>query len=319
VIGHSGCIKDALALGRRAARSHSTVLLYGESGTGKEVFAQAIHNDGARASGPFVAVNCAALPRDLIESEMFGYEPGSFTGADKAGRPGRFELASSGTIFLDEISEMPLDVQAKLLRVLQERHVTRIGATRSIAVDVRVIAASNRSLRELVAQHSFREDLYYRLNVLSIDLPALRERREDIARFVDESIRRSCAALHRPVLSLSPRALSQFEAYDWPGNIRQLQNIVERLVNMVDGDEVAELPASWLGEEFRTGRAPIAEMPGRQIVSLEQTERLAIREALEAMNFNVTKTADALGITRPTLYAKMKKYGVEPITGFVGE
>jgi transcriptional regulator with PAS, ATPase and Fis domain len=319
VIGHSRSIKEAVALGRRAARSNATVLLYGESGTGKEVFAQAIHNDGARASGPFVAVNCAALPRDLIESEMFGYAPGSFTGADKAGRPGRFELASSGTIFLDEISEMPLDVQAKLLRVLQERNVTRIGGTKSIAVDVRVIAAANHKLTELVARHAFREDLYYRLNVLRVDLPALRERREDIARFVDESIRRSCAALHRPVLALLPRALAQLETYDWPGNIRQLQNVVERLVNMVDGDEVDELPPSWFGEEFRSGRTHDVRVPGCQIVSLEQTERLAIRQALEAMSFNVTKTADALGITRPTLYAKMKKYGLEPITGLAGD
>ena len=319
VIGGSRPIKEALALGRRAARSNATVLLLGESGTGKEVFAQAIHNDGARASGPFVAVNCAALPRDLIESEMFGYSPGSFTGADKAGRPGRFELASGGTIFLDEISEMPLEVQAKLLRVLQERHVTRIGGTRSISVDVRVIAAANRDLSELVARHEFREDLFYRLNVLRIDLPALRERGEDIARFVDDSIRRSCAALHRPVLALSPRALAQLRAYAWPGNIRQLQNVIERLVNMVDGDEVDQLPPSWFGEEyFATKPAGACVTGGGKVVPLEQTERAAIRAALEALNFNVTRTADALGITRPTLYAKMDKYGLKPVTALVG-
>ena len=319
VIGNSRPIKDAIALGRRAARSNATVLLFGESGTGKEVFAQAIHNDGARASGAFVAVNCAALPRDLIESEMFGYSPGSFTGADKAGRPGRFELASGGTVFLDEISEMPLDVQAKLLRVLQERQLTRIGGTRSIAVDVRVIAAANRDLSDLVARHEFREDLFYRLNVLRIDLPALRERGEDIARFVDDSIRRSCAALHRPILALSPRALGQLQGYYWPGNIRQLQNVVERLVNMVDADEVDELPPSWFGEERHAGKSQSACLTDGKVVTLEQSERLAIRAALEALNFNVTKTADALGITRPTLYAKMKKYGLEPVTALVGE
>jgi sigma-54 dependent transcriptional regulator, acetoin dehydrogenase operon transcriptional activator AcoR len=319
VLGHSRSIKDAVIQGRKAARSDATVLLYGESGTGKEVFAQSIHNDGRRASGSFVAVNCAALPRDLIESELFGYAPGSFTGADKAGRPGRFELASGGSIFLDEISEMPLDVQAKLLRVLQERQVTRIGGATAIAVDVRVIAAANRDLGELIVQKAFREDLYYRLNVVRIDLPALRERREDIARLVDESIRRSCASLHRSTLSLTSQALGQLEAYDWPGNVRQLQNVIERLVNMTDVDEVDQLPLGWLGDELRPrGASPQLAQAGT-IMSLEQAERLAIRLALETTGLNVTKAADALGITRPTLYAKMKKYGLEAITHLMGD
>jgi sigma-54 dependent transcriptional regulator, acetoin dehydrogenase operon transcriptional activator AcoR len=318
VLGHSRAIKDAVIQARRAARSDATVLLYGESGTGKEVFAQSIHNDGRRVSGPFVVVNCAALPRDLIESELFGYAPGSFTGADKSGRPGRFELASGGSIFLDEISEMPLDVQAKILRVLQERQVTRIGGATSIAVDVRVIAAANRSLTELVAKRAFREDLFYRLNVVRIDLPALRERREDIARLVDESIRRSCASLYRSTLSLTSQALAQLEAYDWPGNVRQLQNVIERLVNMTDVDEVHELPSGWLGEELMS-RGPASSVARiGEVMSLEAAERFAIRLALEATGLNVTKAADALGITRPTLYAKMKKYGLETMTNLVG-
>jgi sigma-54 dependent transcriptional regulator, acetoin dehydrogenase operon transcriptional activator AcoR len=318
VLGHSRAIKDAVIQARRAARSDATVLLYGESGTGKEVFAQSIHNDGKRVSGPFVAVNCAALPRDLIESELFGYAPGSFTGADKSGRPGRFELASGGSIFLDEISEMPLDVQAKILRVLQERQVTRIGGATSIAVDVRVIAAANRNLSELVAKRAFREDLFYRLNVVRIDLPALRERREDIARLVDESLRRSCAALHRSTINLTPHALGQLEAYDWPGNVRQLQNVIERLVNMTDVEEVHELPPGWLGEELRT-RAPASSVARiGEVMSLEAAERLAIRLALEATGFNVTRAANTLGITRPTLYAKMKRYGLETMTNLVG-
>ena len=314
ILGHSQAIKDAIALGRRAARSDANVLLYGESGTGKEVFAQSIHNDGRRAGGPFVAVNCAALPRDLIESEIFGYAPGSFTGADKSGRPGRFELASGGTIFLDEISEMPLDVQVKLLRVLQERQVTRIGGSASIAVDVRIIAAANRDLRDLVARHAFREDLFYRLNVVRLDLPPLRARREDIPRLLDEYMRRTCAGLHRPVLVLHPRVVAAFEAYDWPGNVRQLQNMVERLVNIVDGDEVSDLPPGWFEEEGRAAR-PVAQVPYAGVVlSLDEAERMAVRTALEAMNLNITQAAAALGITRATLYAKMKKFGMATST-----
>lgn len=310
VLGHSRSIKEAIADGRRSARSDANVLLYGESGTGKEVFAQSIHNDGRRANGPFVAINCAALPRDLIESELFGYVPGSFTGADKVGRPGRFELASGGTIFLDEISEMPLDVQAKLLRVLQERQITRIGGAASIAIDVRVIVAANRDLKEMVSRSAFREDLFYRLDVIQIDMPPLRDRREDIPRLVDEFIRRSCAALHRPTIALAPAALSQLESYSWPGNIRQLQNVIERLVNMVDGDHVDSMPPDWLSAE------PLRESPGpsiplTQTFNLGEVEKQTILSCLEETGHNIAKSAEALGITRPTLYAKIRKYGLQ--------
>lgn len=309
VIGQSRAIKEAVALGRRAARSNASVLLYGESGTGKEVFAQAIHNEGNRSRGPFVAVNCAALPHDLIESEMFGYSPGSFTGADKAGRPGRFELASSGTLFLDEISEMPLDVQAKFLRVLQERQVTRIGGTSSVAVDVRVIVAANRDLRELVARQAFREDLYYRLDVMRLDLPPLRDRREDIGLLSRSFIARICASLHRPDLVLGETALAQLRAHDWPGNVRQLQNVIERLVNMTDADEAAEIPEVWLASELKTVSASAGTAIG-EAMSLEDAERIAIRLALRETRQNVTRAAEVLGITRPTLYAKLRRYGL---------
>ena len=310
VLGHSRAIKEAIAAGRRSARSDANVLLYGESGTGKEVFAQSIHNDGQRASGPFVAINCAALPRDLIESELFGYVPGSFSGADKVGRPGRFELASGGTIFLDEISEMPLDVQAKLLRVLQERQITRIGGAASIAIDVRVIVAANRDLKEMVSRSAFREDLFYRLDVIQIDMPPLRNRREDIPRLVDEFIRRSCAALHRPTIALSPTALSQLESYSWPGNIRQLQNVIERLVNMVDGDHVESMPADWLSAEpHRETPEPSTSLV--RTFNLDEVERQTILRCLEDTGYNIAKAAEALGITRPTLYAKMRKYGLQ--------
>jgi transcriptional regulator with PAS, ATPase and Fis domain len=310
VLGTSRVMREAVALGRRAARSDATVLLSGESGTGKEIFAQAIHNDGRRATGPFVAVNCAALPRDLIESEMFGYAPGSFTGADKAGRPGRFEIASGGTIFLDEISEMPLDVQAKLLRVLQERQVTRIGGAESIGVDVRVVAAANRNLQDLVNAQAFRTDLFYRLNVVRIDLPPLRARRDDIEGLIDESLRRCCTALHRPVPALAPRALQQLGAYEWPGNVRQLQNVIERLVNASDADVITEVPIDWLADSRSTPARGGAAPSDGAVLSLDEAERYAIRIALDAVGRNVTRAADLLGISRPTLYAKMKRYGL---------
>ncbi len=310
IIGRSHVMATATAVAKRAAKSDANVLLYGESGTGKEVFAQAIHNEGHRSKASFVAVNCAALPRELIESELFGYSPGSFTGADRAGRIGRFELAAGGTIFLDEISEMPLDVQAKLLRVLQERQVTRIGGASSIAIDVRVIAAANRDLVELVAEKAFREDLFYRLNVLRIDLPPLRSRREDIDLLVDHSIRRICMLLHRPVLELGDEAMNELRGYNWPGNVRQLQNVIERLVNMTDGDYAARMPAGWLGGDI----AQSLSMPGDDRISIQtlaEAEERAIMGALAAFKNNVTQAAAALGITRPTLYSKMRLYGLQ--------
>jgi transcriptional regulator with PAS, ATPase and Fis domain len=318
IIGHSRILKETVGIAKRSARSDANVLLQGESGTGKEVFAQAIHNDGRRVAGPFVAINCAAIPRDLIESEIFGYSAGSFTGADKSGRPGKFELASGGTIFLDEISEMPLDVQAKLLRVLQERQVTRIGATSSIAIDVRVIAAANRELRDLVERQSFREDLYYRLNVMRINLPALRERQEDIAALSDAFMRQSCAALHRRSIGLTPRAVGQLEAYHWPGNLRQLQNVIERLVNLVDADTVDVLPTDWLDDGLPRPSSFGEAVPPARVMTLDEAERMAVRIALEATGLNVTRAAAALGITRATLYAKMKRHGLETVTQLAG-
>ncbi|RJF92395.1 sigma-54 interaction domain-containing protein [Noviherbaspirillum saxi] len=307
IVGESPAIEAALSSSRKAARASANIVLYGETGTGKEMFAQGIHAEGNRSQGPFVAVNCAALPRDLIESELFGYAPGSFTGADRAGRPGKFELASGGTIFLDEISEMPLDVQVKLLRVLQERQVTRIGGTRSTDIDVRIVAATNKNLIELVAQKSFREDLYYRLNVIPVNIPALRNRKEDISALVDSFIRRYCSAMHRPPIMLSRTALTQLQSYAWPGNVRQLQNVVERLVNMTDGNGIDTIPADCMQhtvaeQQIRHGDTSIS-------MTLEDAERQCIRNSLETHAYNLTKTAAALGVTRPTLYSKMKKFG----------
>ncbi|VVN65752.1 sigma-54 interaction domain-containing protein [Pseudomonas fluorescens] len=311
IIGRSSKLTQAVAIAKRAANSDANVLLYGESGTGKEVFAQSIHNESKRAGSSFVAVNCAALPRDLIESELFGYSPGSFTGADKAGRLGRFELAAGGTIFLDEISEMPLDVQAKLLRVLQERQVTRIGGATSIALDVRVIAAANRDLTEMVAKKAFREDLFYRLNVLRIDLPSLRERPDDIELLIDQCVQRTCTLLHRSLIELGPAVIHTLRHYSWPGNVRQLQNVIERLVNMTDGDHVAEMPHGWLTDERPDMSVPLASDASESILTLAESERRTIIGALRAFDNNVTRTASALGITRPTLYKKLKQYNTD--------
>lgn len=310
IIGDAPPLKRAVAAAERAAHSDATVLLQGESGTGKELFAQAIHNDGRRARGPFVALNCAALPRDLIESELFGYVAGSFTGADRAGRPGRFEQASGGTIFLDEISEMPLDVQGKLLRVLQERQVTRIGGTRSIAIDVRVIAAANRILSDQVAQHRFREDLYYRLNVMRIDLPSLHQRRDDIPQLVTAFMQRYCAGLHRSPIQLGTRALERLVSNHWPGNTRQLQNVIERLVAFSDSDRLDDIAADLLSDDLRAPEPPPVQSD-TVVLTLDEYEQQGIRLALSAHAFNITRAADALGITRPTLYAKMRRYGFE--------
>ena len=214
VIGSSAGMKRAVDAAKKAARGASNVLLSGESGVGKEVFAQAIHNAGARAAQPFIAINCAALPHALIESELFGHAPGSFTGAARDGRPGKFESADGGTVFLDEISELPIDVQAKLLRVLQEREVTRIGDTRGIPVDVRIVCASNRDLASMVLAKTFREDLYYRCNVIEITIPPLRERREDIRAMAAFFLDRYCTRMHKPTPEIAERALQQLEAHD---------------------------------------------------------------------------------------------------------
>lgn len=306
--GESKLLREAVGVARRAARSDAAVLIYGESGTGKELFAQSIHADGRRSSGPFVAINCAALPRDLIESELFGYAPGSFTGADRAGRPGKFELASTGTIFLDEISEMPLDVQAKLLRVLQERQITRIGGARTTPIDVRIVAAANRDLRKLVGQRSFREDLYYRINVIRIDVPPLRARADDIDRLTDDAIERTCVAMHRSKPALTPELRRQLRAYPWPGNIRQLQNIIERLVNMIDTPVIDALPPDWLLDSPASVPDSSRPLDDDSCMSLEEAERRCIRHVMRQTDHNVTKSAQILGITRQTLYAKLKKH-----------
>ena len=219
----------------RASQSDATVLLRGETGTGKELFAHAIHAAGPRRSGPFIKLNCAAVPVELFESELFGYEEGAFTGAKKGGKPGKFEMAAGGTLFLDEIGDMPLPMQAKLLRVLQEREVERVGGTSTRPVDIRIIAATGQRLEELVREGRFRVDLYYRIHVIPINIPALRERREDIEEIAESFLLQLASEASEPRRSLSPEVLEILKAHDWPGNVRELRNILERAVTMSRG------------------------------------------------------------------------------------
>ncbi len=244
VIGATPALKEAMRLALLAARSNSTVLLRGETGTGKEIFAQSIHNSSARVDGPFVAVNCAAIPRELINTELFGYEGGSFTGADRQGRSGKFEQAHGGTLFLDEIGDMPLDLQTALLRSIETRSIVRVGGQRVIPVDVRIIAATHRDLREEARRGNFRSDLFYRLNVLTIYIPALRERNEDIPLLVHHFLQRHSRALGR-ALTITPEAMDAIQAYNWPGNIRELENLLERVTYLMPASIItlADLPA----------------------------------------------------------------------------
>ncbi|MDN5346931.1 MAG: hypothetical protein PWP65_495 [Clostridia bacterium] len=307
IVGRSKAIKELIEKAKKVARTDSSILIRGESGTGKELFAQAIHNASNRRYGYFVAVNCAAIPADLLESELFGYEPGAFTGADKKGKMGLFQLADKGTIFLDEIGDMPLSLQGKLLRVLQDGVIRRVGATSKVdKVDVRVIAATNRNIEELIAQKSFREDLYYRLNVIPLVLPPLRERREDILTLAEHFLETYNKKFKRKLI-FSPQVTRVLYEYDWPGNIRELKNAIEYAVNMAEGPEImlADLP-----ENVRSaaGNAMPALQTLEQMVM--EAERQAIMAALNQYGTTTVgkrKAARALGISLACLYKKIKK------------
>lgn len=312
IMGEEPVFREAVDISRVAAQSNANVLIEGESGTGKEMFAHAIHQASARASGPLVIVNCASLPRSLIESELFGYEGGSFTGAKKEGFPGKFEQANSGTIFLDEIGEMPLDMQSKLLRVLQDHTFTRIGGTRSITVDTRVIAATNKNLLAEIRNNNFREDLYYRLNVLCVHTPSLRERLGDIPLLVAHFARKNALEHDRPVPAIEPEVLELFREYSWPGNVRELENVIERAIIMSQSDRISirQLPNYIMNSvQNRLGSvAPLDE--GGSTRNLEKVERNEIRIALKEAEGNISLCAKMLGISRNTLYRKMKQYSL---------
>jgi two-component system, NtrC family, nitrogen regulation response regulator NtrX len=290
-----------------AAPTNGRVLIHGENGSGKELVARAIHGQSARAGGPFVEVNCAAIPEELIESELFGHERGAFTGA-LARRRGRFEVASGGTLFLDEIGDMSLKTQAKVLRALEEQAFERVGGKDTVKVDVRVIAASNHDLPALIREGRFREDLYYRLSVIPITVPPLRTRREDIPAIVDHFLALFCAENGKPRKTLSGDALAWFLGYDWPGNVRELRNMVERLVIMSPRGVIGpdDVPAPLRPPE-------VAEVRERSLRDArDQFERAYILNELRRNEWNMTRTAERLGIERSHLYRKIKAYGITP-------
>lgn len=300
IVGHSSAIVAVRAQAVRYAATNSTVLITGESGVGKEMFAQGIHNLSIRRNGPFVAVNCAAVPENLLESELFGYEEGAFTGAKKGGKAGLFEMAHQGTLFLDEIGEMPLVLQSRLLRVLQEREVMRLGGDRIIPVDVRIVAATNQNLSELAAARKFRPDLFYRLDILRLTVPPLRQRVEDINLLANYFLRKFSDQNWRR-LSFTEDALCLLREYSWPGNVRQLANIVERAALLA---ESAVIDHQGLLEAFPDMTAEVAALGG---VRLEEIERQTIEQALREEGGNYTRAAKRLGINRTTLWRKLQK------------
>jgi transcriptional regulator with PAS, ATPase and Fis domain len=303
IVGRSAAIVRVEELGRIAAQSNSSLLIEGESGVGKEVLAQAVHNGGPRRGKPFLAINCAALPRELVEGELFGYEPGAFTGAVSRGRLGKFEFAQGGSLLLDDVGEMPLEMQTKLLRVLQERKVVRLGGSRSHPVDVRIIATSNRPLAEAVQSGSFRSDLYYRLNVLRIVIPPLRERREELQVLAEHFLKKSASAHGLKLQSLGPDAVCGLESYSWPGNIRELENWIEREVHFAPpkATSLERLTYPPGGEGLP---APV------QVRPLRETEKALYAAAIAAAAGNLSRAAKALGISRGKLYRKLREFGV---------
>ncbi|MBI5014462.1 MAG: sigma 54-interacting transcriptional regulator [Deltaproteobacteria bacterium] len=312
IVGVSSSIRDTLAKAKMFADSPSTVLLLGESGVGKEIFAQAIHNGSRRAGGPFIAVNCAGIPRELIQSELFGYEAGAFTGALKTGRAGKLEAADGGTLFLDEIGDMPLEMQTNLLRVLEERAVVRVGGTRVIPVDVRLIAATHRDLQEEREKGNFRKDLYFRLSVISLTIPPLRERLQDLPLLVERHVALVCRKLGKAVPRVNEAVPRLLSAHSWPGNVRELVNVLEQAVNLAIGGEIlpSHLPAHFLVKTARGPVPPAARGTIEAPVALTAMEKQAIEQALERYRGNATKVAQVLGISRTTLYRKIRQCGI---------
>ncbi|NLB17416.1 MAG: sigma-54-dependent Fis family transcriptional regulator [Syntrophomonadaceae bacterium] len=327
IIGQDKELDNAIKLAKIASRNTSGVLLQGESGTGKEVFAQAIHNGSERRDGPFIAVNCAALPRELVGSELFGYDEGAFTGAKKGGRSGKFELANGGTLLLDEIGDMPLEQQGSLLRAIQEKAVVRVGGERLIRVDVRIIAATNQDLLGLVERGQFRQDLYYRLNVMQLTIPPLRERREDILLLFHHFLNIMSKKLGKTMTRVDEEVITIVSAYDWPGNVRELQNVVERIILVVEDGHItrAHLPAELMAGNPQNLRGEGWEWGSRSVVTVahdnvtRESRQQAKRErekhniicALDTCSGNVSQAALALGISRNTLYRKLKKYDIQ--------
>ena len=298
----------------KIALSQASVLISGESGTGKELIARAIHYNSRRARGPFIKVNCAALPESLLESELFGHEKGAFTGAQTL-RQGLFERANEGTLLLDEIGEMPLVLQAKLLRILQEREFERIGGHQTIKVDIRIIAATNRDLQAMVKEGTFREDLFYRLNVIHLILPPLRDRREDISLLANHFLQKFSSENQRDIIDIDPMAMSLLTAWSWPGNIRELSNVIERAVVMNSGPIIfsEDLPPQIRQPVCNAGEAKTAPVGERNLKEeIKRVEKRIIMEVLEQQEGNRTRTALMLGISRRALMYKLQEYGIDP-------
>jgi DNA-binding NtrC family response regulator len=307
VVGTGPAMQKVFDLVKKVAPSNASVVITGESGTGKEVVARAIHNLSPRKEKPFVALNCSAIPATLIESELFGYERGAFTGADQR-RLGNFELAHSGTLFLDEIGDLPLELQAKFLRVLEERKIRRLGGRGEVEVDVRVICATNRDLKEEIRRGRFREDLFFRLHVFTVLLPPLKERREDIPLLVHHVIEKYNGETGKHVQGVSPGALAILQGYAWPGNIRELRNTVERAMILADGDIIGE---EHLPPDMQASRPEAAMLRVPLGIPLDKVEKEYILASLQKNGGNKARTAESLGVSEKTLYNKLNRYAAE--------
>ncbi|WP_081707570.1 sigma-54-dependent Fis family transcriptional regulator [Bacillus massiliigorillae] len=305
LIGKSDSIQSAINTAQVVSKTDTRIIIEGESGTGKEMFVQAIHNASARSNGPFVAVNCGAVPEHLVESELFGYDDGAFTGAKKGGKPGKFELANSGTLFLDEINSMSKDMQVKLLRVLQQNEITRVGGMDPIPIDVRVIAASNEPLESLVEQDKFRKDLFYRLGIVTIEIPPLRIRTEDVPELFHHLFTKISNRLDMKNSEFNQNIFTYLKSYHWPGNIRELENYIERAIVLAQGKVITI-------EHFPKKVAEqILLHNNEELTTLEYVEKESIKKALNVFDGNISKTSKLLGITRKTLYKKIKDYNLQ--------
>ena len=311
MVGESFAMRQLREQVEMAAPTNGRVLIYGDNGTGKELVARTIHQLSRRRQGPFIEVNCAAIPEELIESELFGHQKGAFTGA-VADKPGRFEQANGGTIFLDEIADMSLKTQAKVLRVLQEQVMERVGGTQRIKVDVRVLAATNKDLLAEIRAGRFREDLYFRLNVIPIFVPPLRDRQDDIPLLAEHFMALMAAEYGRRPKRFAPEAVGRLQQYGWPGNVRELRNVIERLMIMVPGDTITAQDLAFLGHDDVREPLPVIEPSLPLGEARERFERDYILQALAAQNGNISRTADVLGVERSNLYKKMKAFGIAP-------
>ncbi len=313
IVGSSDLIREEKENALQAAKSDAAVLLTGESGTGKEACAYFIHHNSRRAEGPFIRVNCAAIPHELIESELFGYEGGAFTGARPQGKPGRFELAQGGTILLDEIGDMPPNMQAKLLRVLQEHEVDRVGGTKPIKLDFRLICSTNRDLQEMIKKGAFRTDLYYRINIFMIHTPSLRSIPEDIpaiALYLMEELSEKMTAVPA---SISDDAMEALKRYSWPGNVRELRNVLERAMITAEGDTILFKDLPTRIREYSKGKEEMKSFAGPLRVTVAEAEKKAIAEALQFVGGNKVKAAKLLGVHRTALYQKIKRYKIQSV------